>query len=186
MESGEAMDAFSSLVPEKFPGKEGDDAMKGTITKNKLKNGRFSWGYVFDAGHDENGKRRQVVRKGFEHMKEAEDALRQALTDQKNSSMVAKDPRTFGPFFEGWLLRHGAGNWGKMTVEANARRAAYAIRMFGDVPLQKLSSMRIEQDLGILLTRGGEKPRNIRKAGRCLGRLSAKSPRWSIRRSTRP
>ena len=44
-----------------------------------------------------------------------------------------------------------------MTAEQNDKRAAYAIRMFGDVPLQNLTSMRIEQALGALMAKGGRK-----------------------------
>ena len=131
--------------------------MNGTITKNKLKSGRTSWGYVFDAGQTEQGKRCQVVRKGFATKHEADDALRDALANRNKGFDVQKDQVTFAVFFRTWLEQHGAAHWGKMTAEQNGKRAAYAIRMFGDVPLQKLTSMRIEQDLGALLAKGGKK-----------------------------
>jgi hypothetical protein len=129
----------------------------GTITKNKLKRGRISWGYVCDAGRDSNGKRRQVVRKGFATKHEAANALRLALGDHEKGRKIQKGSQTFGEFFRGWLQQHGANHWTRMTAEQNDKRAAYAIKMFGDVPLQKLSPMRIEQDLGFLLARGGRR-----------------------------
>jgi hypothetical protein len=114
-------------------------------------------GYVFDAGPDQSGKRRQVVRKGFEKKREAEDALREALGDRNKGFEVQKDPCTFEAFFRTWLEQHGAAHWGRLTAEQNDKRAAYAIRMFGDVPIQKLTSMRLEQDFGTLLAKGGKK-----------------------------
>jgi integrase len=131
--------------------------MTGTIVKTKLKSGRISWGYIVDAGHDENGKRRQVMRKGFATKREADDALLDAIGDRKKGVDIQKDPRNFEVFFKTWLEQHGAAHWGKMTLEQNYKRAAYAIRMFGHVPIQSLTSMRIEQDFGKLLAKGGRK-----------------------------
>jgi Site-specific recombinase XerD len=131
--------------------------MTGTIIKTKLKRGRISWGYAFDAGRDQNGKRQKKVRKGFATKHEAADALREALGGYEKDGDIEKDPRTFEAFFKTWLEQHGAAHWGKMTAEQNNKRAAYAIKLFGDVPVQKLTSMRLEQSFGTLLARGGTK-----------------------------
>jgi hypothetical protein len=129
--------------------------MKGTIVKKKLKGGRISWGYIFDVSRDQNGRRRQVMRKGFPTKREAEDALRTAIGDHEKGRGIKKDPQMFETFFKTWLEQHGAAHWGKMTAEQNNKRAAYAIRKFGDIPVQKLTSMRLEQDFGALLANGG-------------------------------
>jgi integrase len=129
--------------------------MTGTIIKTKLKGGRISWGYAFDVDRDQNGKRQKKVRKGFATKHEAADALREALGDYEKGGVVEKDPRTFETFFNSWLAQHGAAHWGQMTREQNNRRAAYAVRMFGTVPLQKLTHMRLEQSFATLLAKGG-------------------------------
>jgi integrase len=167
--------------------------VRGTITKRKLKSGRFSWGYVFDAGRDENGKRRQIGKKGFETKRASEDALRKALEVSEKGGDVQKEKglRTFGTFFCDWLEQHGANHWGTMTAEQNSKRAAYAIRMFGEVPLQELSSMRIEKDLSTLLARGGRKtarhpdghplsPKTVREIAALVSQSLNKAVKWSL------
>jgi hypothetical protein len=77
--------------------------MTGRITKTKLKSGIISWGYVFDAGRHDNGKRRQILRKGFKTKHAAEDALHDAVGDRKKVSDVREDSRTFEAFFRTWL-----------------------------------------------------------------------------------
>jgi integrase len=124
------------------------------LSKKKLKKGRISWGYIFDVSRDQNGRRRQVMRKGFSTKHEAEDALRTAIGDHEKGRGIKKDPQMFEMFFKTWLEQHGAAHWGKMTAEQNDKRATYAIRKFGDVPVQKLTSMRLEQDFGALLAKG--------------------------------
>jgi integrase len=157
----------------------------GTITKYKLKTGKTSWGYVFTIGRDENGKRLQVVRKGFEKRGEAEDALREAITEHENGGRVVKDARTFGAFFKDWLERQGTTKWAKMTAEQNAKRGAYALRMFGDVPLQKLSAMRLEQDLSILLAKGGKNgaalsPKTVREIAALVSQALDKARKFKL------
>jgi hypothetical protein len=159
--------------------------MTGRITKTKLKSGIISWGYVFDAGRHDNGKRRQILRKGFKTKHAAEDALHDAVGDRKKVSDVREDSRTFEAFFRTWLEQHGAAHWGRMTAEQNDKRAAYAIRMFGSVPLQKLTSMRIEQDLGTLLARGGMKTKEHLKAILYQLEPFVQSGRWCPKRWTK-
>jgi integrase len=130
--------------------------MTGTITKYKLKNGRKSWGYVFTTGYA-GGKRQQTIKKGFKTEREAQEALRIALGTRGEDVKVVRDERTFGAYFTDWLKTHGAKKWGAMTCEQNAKRAAYAIRKFGDVPLLELTHMQLERGLAELLAKGGRK-----------------------------
>jgi integrase len=163
--------------------------MKGTITKTRLKGSSVSWGYVFDASKDQNGKRRQVVRRGFKKKSEAEDALEKAIGERNNGCDVPQDSSTFETFFKTWLEQHGAANWGKANREANDKRAAYAIRTFGAVPLSNLSAERIEQDLGTLLARGGRKtkdhpkgkplsPKTVREIAALVSQALDKAVKW--------
>jgi integrase len=137
--------------------------MKGTILRTVLKTKlkgtrpRISWGYVFDADRDQDGRRHKKVRKGFETKGEAEDALRAAIGEYEKGGDVQKDNRTFETFFKTWLEQHGPSHWGHATAENNSKRAGYALRMFGSVPLQRLTAMRLEKDFSTLLAKGGIK-----------------------------
>ncbi|WP_158750224.1 tyrosine-type recombinase/integrase [Acidobacterium sp. S8] len=165
--------------------------MKGSIRKTKLKGKRISWAYVINVGRDREGKRKQVVRSGFTTEHEAEAKMREAIATFEKGHTVQSDSRTFESFFTSWLKQHGAAHWGNMTAEQNAKRAGYAIRMFGDVPMQKLTPQRIEQDLHTLLTRGGIKtkdhpkgrplsPKSVREIGALISQCLDKARRWKL------
>lgn len=159
---------------------------KGVITKTKLKGGRdrVSWGFICDAPRDGTSKRRQIVRKGFKLERDAQEALDKAIEAYKNS--IDPPPQiqsadivfeTFESYFTKWLQQHGNMNWGKLTLEINQRRAAYAVRKFGDVPLQQLTAERIEQDLAALMARGGRKtkqyPEGMPLSGKTVREIAA-------------
>lgn len=166
--------------------------MQGTITKTKLKGGRISWGYVHDAGRDANGKRIQIARRGFKFKKDAEDALRDAIpADSRDSNVVRKDHRPFEVVFNMWLEQHGATHWGKATAESNTKRAGYAIRMFGMVPVQMLTSMRLERDFATMLAKGGRKtkqhpdggplsPKTVREIAALVSQALDKAVKWKL------
>jgi len=129
------------------------------------------------------------VRKGFEKKGEAADALREAIAEHENGRGVLKNARTFGVFFQDWLERQGAANWAKMTTEQNSKRAAYAIKLFGDVPLQKLTPMALEQHFGTLLLSGGRKtaehpdggplsPKTVREIAALVSQALDKARKW--------
>jgi integrase len=159
---------------------------KGQIIKTKLKGGRdrISWGFICDAPRNGTGKRRQIVRKGFKREGDAQNALDKAIKAYKDSidppaQIQAADVvcETFESYFTNWLQQHGAMNWGKLTLEINQRRAAYAIRKFGDVPLQQLTAERIEEDLAALKARGGRKtkqhPEGMPLSGKTVREIAA-------------
>jgi len=165
--------------------------VRGTITKIRLKGGRISWGYVCDIGKDRECKRKQVTRQGFATRGEADHALRDAIAAHEKGHRIQKDSRLFETFFTDWLTQHGIAHWGKMTAEQNLKRGNYAIRMFGDVPIQKLSAMRIEQDLHTLLMKGGQKtkeypdgrplsPKTVREVAALVSQCLDKAVKWKI------
>jgi hypothetical protein len=78
-----------------------------------------------------------------------------------------------------------------MTAEQNVKRGTYSIRKFGDVPIQKLSAMRIEQDLHTLLMKGGQKtkeypdgrplsPKTVREVAALVSQCLDKAVKWKI------
>ena len=165
--------------------------MNGTITKNKLKSGRISWGYVCDAGRDANGKRRQVVRKGFATKHEAANALRLALGDHEKGRKIQKDSQTFGEFFRGWLQQHGANHW-----DSNDGRAERQTRGLRDQNVRRRSTAEAEPHAHragswILLARGGRRtpehpegkplsPKTVREIAALVSQALDKAVKWSL------
>jgi integrase len=133
--------------------------MRGRVFKTTLKSGGISWGFVHDAGRHEDGRRRQALRKGFETKRAADEALREALSQwkQQPAGLSLECSESFKEFMEAWMTVHGAKHWGAMSEETNRRRASYAIREFGEVPLGDLTAGRIQKDLDALLLNGGRK-----------------------------
>ncbi len=160
------------------------------ITKYTLKNGRISWGYHFFAGRDATDRKRQqqFTKQGFRTKAEAEGALRTCMDEHGADLLVQKDPQTFGAFFEDWLIKHGGAHWSKKTMQCNRQHAAYALRKFGDVQLQKLTHQRIEQDLYNLVASGGRGGRplsgkTVQEVAGLVNQALAKAAKWKKIRS---
>jgi integrase len=60
-----------------------------------------TWFFVFD--HYENGKRKQVKRRGFKTKREANDILLELQKEVKDNEYVAPDKSTLGQFMLHWL-----------------------------------------------------------------------------------
>jgi integrase len=132
--------------------------MKGHIRPVKYKGKRVSWAFVIDIGKDSNGKRKQKVRGGFKLERDAIEAMQQEIAKyHPDQPPPGESTITFEEHFTKWMRQHGALKWGAMTQEQNEKRAQYALRMFGNVPLKNLTATRIEEDLVTLLLRGGKK-----------------------------
>jgi len=142
--------------------------MNGSITKRKSKGGT-SWGFVFDAGRDQNGKRLQRTRSGFATKREAADALRDAIAAFKaeQSTPAPVEIPTFAVFLERWMQEHAGRKCTPKTVERYGELGAYAVRQtvetagatvrFGDFTLDKFGPMHVELAINALLDRGGRK-----------------------------
>src|SRR4051794_35303487 len=119
--------------------------MQGTITRRTLKgSSRPSWGYVFDLGRDQGGKRLQATKSGFKSKAEAHEALRAAIADRQATAKAASKPApalipTFADFFDRWIAEHAARRCSPKTLEAYGQHGAYAKREFGTVPLNELT-----------------------------------------------
>jgi integrase len=130
--------------------------MTGSITKHKQKNGRISWGYVYDAGTP--GKRQQRTKMGFKTKAEADAALRDALKAAEAGVAPAKrDPRTFAEFFDAWIREHCERNCEASTTEGYIAKGAYAKRHFGEIPIVKVTPLQIQTALNQLRDCGGKK-----------------------------
>ncbi len=160
--------------------------MNGTITRRARKGGKFSWGYVFDAGEDE-GKRVQLTKSGFATKREAGEALRDAIAmEQTRRGMSpANASPTFAEFFGRWMREHAARRCSPKTLEAYGQHGAYAIREFGTVPLNKLTAELLEGSINKLRDSGGRtgKPLSSKTIGHILFVVNAalrKALKWRL------
>jgi integrase len=130
--------------------------MTGTITKRFRRDGKPAWGYSFFAGRTRAGKRIQITKSGLETRKEAADALLKAIRQHRsgpgNSSRVS-----FSVFVNQWLEEHARHRCTPKTLERYTQLSRYAIRYLGDIDLQSLMPMSIENTLHTLLDSGGRR-----------------------------
>jgi integrase len=161
--------------------------MTGTITKRKRRDGRTSWGYVFGAGSDESGKQIQATKSGFETKREAQEALRTAITEaeiRRDAQPTASAP-TFAEFFQRWMQQHASRRCSAKTLEAYGQHAAYAVREFGTVPVDQLTPELLEVALNKLQDSGGKKGRplstkTIRHISFVVSGALSKAVRWKL------
>jgi integrase len=138
--------------------------MRGTITKRPTVGGRARWAYIFDLGKDETGKRRQVMKSGFETKRDAEEALaktlaqhreQQAHKTQATEAISTLDSRPVGEYFAYWLDQHAQTRCAPKTVERYRELARYLNRFIGDICLQDLKTAKIQETIHRLSESGG-------------------------------
>jgi integrase len=129
--------------------------MNGCTFKRTLPSGRITWGYSIDAGKDENGKRKQIFKSGFERKKDADDALRQKLNEKDEGELVKPDPTTFAAFLQEWFKEHAERNCTLKTVERYHQLADYVLPHIGTTKLQDLSALTLERVFNRVKDAGG-------------------------------
>jgi integrase len=129
--------------------------MNGCTFKRALPSGRITWGYSIDAGKNENGKRKQIFKSGFERKKDADDALRLKLNEKDQGELVKPDPTTFAAFLKEWFKEHAERNCTPKTVERYRELAAYVLPHIGGIKLQDLSALTLERVFNRLKDAGG-------------------------------
>lgn len=123
--------------------------------KRRLPSGAITWGYSIDAGKDENGKRKQIFKSGFEREKDAAKALREKLSEKDAGELVRPDPTTFAAFLTEWFKEHAERNCTRKTVERYRQLAGYVWPHIGTTKLQELSALALERVLNRLKDSGG-------------------------------
>src|SRR5215467_7458538 len=113
--------------------------MTGMIIQHKPKIGRETFGYSLFLGRDENGKQSRKVRRGFATEKEAQKALREAIEEHGWPAEPERTMPTFAQFYERWHREVVMRMHGTKTYENSHQHAEYAIRRFGNTPLDKLA-----------------------------------------------
>jgi integrase len=161
--------------------------VNGTIHKRQKANGRPSWAYIFDAGKDPEGKRRQITKSGYATKAEASEALRVAIAAEeakRNEKPVAIVP-TFEAFLDRWLKEHASRVCSPKTLEAYTQHGAYAIREFGTVPLDELDVELLETGLNRLHDSGGKNGRplsakTVRHISFVISGCLSKAVKWKL------
>ncbi|HET6562277.1 MAG TPA: site-specific integrase [Marmoricola sp.] len=157
--------------------------MKGTVRRRS--NG--DWEYRFDAGIDPlTGKRRRPGRSGFRTRREAEQALRGAISAHEHGRTVRASGRTVAQFLEEW---HAAI---KPSVRASTWATYrnylrfYVVPHIGETRLQDLTPVRLNLLYGHLMDRGrvrgegGLAPKTIVNVHRMLHRALRDGVRWDM------
>src|SRR5215471_14564528 len=97
----------------------------GTVTKRPRASGRAHWGYVFDVGKDQNGKRRQITKSGFKTEHEAQDALEEAIKEyrEKAAATEEKPMPSFAEFHARWHEEVVKRQVGRKEAQESRKRA---------------------------------------------------------------
>ena len=157
--------------------------MKGTVRRRD--NG--DWEYRFDAGKDPlTGKRLRPGGSGFKTKREAEQALRAAITAYEKGRVVRPSTRTVDQFMTEWHA--GIKVSVRPTTWANYGNylKLYVIPHIGDTRLQDLTALRLNLLYGHLLENGkvrgegGLAPKTIVNVHRMLHRALRDAVRWDM------
>ena len=115
--------------------------MTGCVFKRRLPSGKISWGYIVDAGRDENGKRKQIFKSGFAKKGEADDELLKLLNERNEGALVKPDPRTFDELSEAWLAEYAEMSCAPKTAERYREMLGHVTRAIGSLPLAKVTTL---------------------------------------------
>lgn len=133
--------------------------MRGTIIEHQPKKGKKTFGYSLFVGRDDSGKQLRQVKRGFIKKSEAEDALRKAIEEHQQTPAPERTMPTFAEFFERWYAT-AKRDWENKTSERTYELGQYAVRLFGDVPLDRLDTMRLTEEVAKLSDHGGRVTKN--------------------------
>jgi hypothetical protein len=129
--------------------------MRGTIIEHQPKRGKKTYGYSLFLGRDENGKQLRQVKRGFARKGDAEQALRDAILEHQRMPEVERTMPSFAEFFERWHAECVARECAPKTAERYHELAQYAIRLFGESPLDTLTAEQLAVAVNRLSDRGG-------------------------------
>lgn len=133
--------------------------VKGHIINRGKKNkkGKPNWGFVAEAGYDEQGKRKRVWRSGFASKRDAEEALilhLAKLIEEKNRTRTAYRRRLSKAQLRRIALSTFLRNWlGTREKEVSSATAElerwlvekHIIPVLGVIPLYSLTEKHIEE-----------------------------------------
>src|SRR5262249_55550919 len=133
-----------------------EEKVTGTIIQHKPKTGRKTFGDSLFLGRDENGKQLRKVRRGFSTEKDAQKGLREAIEEHDRPAVPERTMPTFAECFERWHTEVATRAHSPKTVERSYELAQYAINLFGDAPLDRITPEQLTVAVNCLLDRGGQ------------------------------
>lgn len=119
--------------------------MTGTITKRTRRDGKPAWGYSFFAGRNSAGKRIQITKSGFDTRKDAADALRKAI-EQNRSDATNGSQMSFSTFLDRWLGEYARHRCTPKTLERYVQLGRHAAKYIGDTELQRLAPLASDRE----------------------------------------
>jgi integrase len=133
--------------------------VKGTVNKRPTRGGRPKWEYCFDLGKDPaTGRRRRVTKSGFKTQRDAENAMADAIREYRDQPAAKEETPmpAFAEFFARWHSEVARRNCERKTWERYEQLGQYAIRLYGNTPLDQLSTEQLTVDQGRMLDHGGQ------------------------------
>ncbi len=157
--------------------------MKGSVRRRES----GDWEYRFDAGVDPlTGKRRRPGRSGFKTRRDAEQALRAAITAHEKGRSVRSSRQRVAEFLQEWhaAIRPSV----RPTTWANYGNylRLYVVPHIGETRLQDLTPVRLNLLYGYLMDHGrirgggGLAPKTIVNIHRMLHRALRDAVRWDM------
>jgi integrase len=143
--------------------------------------------FRFDAGSDPlTGHRRRPGRSGFKTRREAEQALRAAITAHEKGRSVRSSTRTVGKYLEEWHTAIKASIRPTTWVNYRNYMRLYVIPHIGQTRLQDLTPVRLNLlyshllDHGRVRDGGALAPKTIVNVHRMLHRALRDAVRWDM------
>jgi integrase len=135
--------------------------MKGTVYKHGMNGKRPLWEWAFYAGPKDpsTGKRPRKTKGGFTTKAEAEAALGEAIAAHLKPPTPREERAmpTFAEFYRRWHTEVIQRMHGTKTYENSDQHAQYALRLFGETPLDQLTPEQLTTDFNWLEDQGGKK-----------------------------
>ncbi len=117
---------------------------------------RTSWAYTVDVGRDPDGRRLRDSRSGFATQRDADRAMREALTKVDVGTHVTRSTTTLADYLRGEWLPATAPP--RVAYGTHAKRRGhvdtYIVPRIGGVPLQQLTAAHVDRLYAELLTSG--------------------------------
>lgn len=134
------------------------------VTKYVTRSGRTRWQFVADLGDDPvTGQRRQRRRRGFANQADAADALADVLRAvESGGAYLDASQLTCAEYFDHWLstLPHAGIKTRTISDYRNELRR-YVTPHIGNITLQRLTPLHLEDLYRLLMEKGGRKGRPL-------------------------
>jgi integrase len=173
--SGDAVDSTASLAPVhamRDPlGEDGTPMAIGHILKRGQR-----WYYVHRADDPTTGRHRQIWTGGFTSRREAEQALRDSMTDLANGSWKEPSRLTYAAYVNGVWLPHIVDQVESSTLDSYTRNMRmHVLPKVGAIHLQKLTAAHLNALYQGLRVDTPPLPGNTnrRRSLECYGRIGA-------------